>query len=132
MTCSVLAVLTLSPKNRMPTWTHSCVCAYRPACLGSHPHAHTRLNTTHTHMPLYSYTASSPSLPPGPGVADIELLDEATREVVLARARKVAGQPGAITALTKLCVGPDGPLPDLEVRESIGSMHIRSRIWDVP
>lgn len=49
---------------------------------------------------------------------DIELLDEATREVVLARARKVAAQPGAIAALTKLCVGPDGPLPDLEVRST--------------
>jgi hypothetical protein len=40
---------------------------------------------------------------------------------VVARARVVAGLEGVLRALTALCAGPEGPLPDLEVRLAAGS-----------
>lgn len=35
---------------------------------------------------------------------------------VVGRARKVAAMDGVLRSLVGLCVGPEGPLPDLEVR----------------
>ncbi|KAG2434236.1 hypothetical protein HXX76_007961 [Chlamydomonas incerta] len=53
----------------------------------------------------------------GPGgveVPDVELMDDETREQVVGRARKVAAMDGVLRSLVALCVGPEGPLPDLE------------------
>ncbi|GLC38829.1 hypothetical protein PLESTB_000711000 [Pleodorina starrii] len=56
----------------------------------------------------------------GPGgmggieVPNVDLLDDETREQVVGRARKVAALDGVLRSLVGLCVGPDGPLPDLE------------------
>ncbi len=46
-------------------------------------------------------------------MADDSMLDEATKADIAKRA-KVVADGGAIKPLVQLCVGPEGPLPDLE------------------
>ncbi|KXZ55790.1 hypothetical protein GPECTOR_2g1340 [Gonium pectorale] len=54
-------------------------------------------------------------------VPNIDLLDDETREQVVARARHVAGLDGVLKSLVKLCAGPEGPLPDLEALAAEGA-----------
>eukprot|EP00798_Chlamydomonas_sp_ICE-L_P021259 gene21259-28179_t len=56
-----------------------------------------------------------------PTVSDLHLLDEATREEVMARARIVA-EAGAIHPLILMCYGPAGPLEDLEAKAAAPPM----------
>ncbi|GIL86141.1 hypothetical protein Vretimale_13843 [Volvox reticuliferus] len=53
-------------------------------------------------------------------VPNVDLLDDETREQVVNRARRVAALDGVLRSLVQLCVGPDGPLPDLEAIKDDG------------
>ncbi|KAL6747014.1 hypothetical protein V8C86DRAFT_1406422 [Haematococcus lacustris] len=55
-----------------------------------------------------------------PPLPDEQLMDDATKADIIKRARLVA-QSGAIPPLVRLCLGPDGPLPDLEAAAQQGS-----------
>lgn len=55
-----------------------------------------------------------------PDMADHQLLDEATKTLILERANLVV-EAGAIMPLLTLCLGPDGPLPDLSAASTTQS-----------